>query len=253
MIKDTSGVVTNSEYIPSEGNKLPGGIYKDADGNKMKVYTTMACCKGSAGTDSICIGSGANPRKSVAVPIPVVVMPDKDILKPIYSDVLIDSPTNPSTNKQFTSFGVTVNGINTNIKPFYYDPDFKNKINSLTSNQLDSIIYQCANKTMCLKSNYVGLQIKTSTDPTIPGGICDSYNTNGQTSATNQNSETSARCHAVMRHVCSKKIYDQGCISMNVDENGTKYPSWVGNASCRVYNNMFDTNGSKTILCKDFL
>jgi len=168
MIKNSAGKVTGSEYIASEGNNLPGGLYKDADGNKMKVYRTMACCKGAVGQDAIGIGTGANPRKSVSIPIPVVVMPNKDILKPIYSEVLLDPSTNAS--KQFTTFGVTVKGINSNISSFYYDPDFKQKINSLSSDQLDSIISQCANKTMCLKSNYVGLQIKTSTDPTAAGG-----------------------------------------------------------------------------------
>ena len=215
-------------YISSPGNNLPGGKYLDANGNHLKLYKTMACCKGAIGTNAIGVGDSNNPKKSVSIPILTVVRPNKDNLKPIYSDQ-IDNTTNKITSK----------GINTTTNTFYFHSDYIDKINKLTPEQLDTIITQCAHGSMCLKSNIVGLQIQE--DPT---SICGDYKPVGQTSATNQTAETTAICHSVMKHICAKQLYDQGCINMRYDSKlGLKKPSWFNSPQCSSYDFNTDVIG----------
>jgi len=229
---DSKGNLIGYDYIksPNPANRLPSGIYKNSNGDQIKPYTVSACCKNAIGPNSI--GDGPNPdtsfdKKSVPIPIATIVTPLKDILTPIYSDI-------------FKTYDVTVNGINSNTKPFYYDKDYKSKINSLTDAQLDSIISNCANGSMCIKSNYVGLQIKTN-DMNQKNIICGSYQCVGQDPKINAEANIGALCNTTMRHICAKKLYDQGCTIMKTDDNGKKYPGWNNSPACKNFGNFYET------------
>jgi hypothetical protein len=229
-----NNTITDSNHIRSDG-RLPGGAYRDDQGELLEVYKRMACCKGALAPDAIGSETG---KKSVSIPIATVVMPGKDFLKPIYSDVVTNPKASVNRSQQFTRFEKTVTGVNPNTKPFFYDTDFRAKIESLNDDQLDSIIKSCANGEMCLKSNIVGLQIKTSNDTEI-NAICGANEPLGQTAATNQTAAQGAVCNQVMKHICAKQLYDQGCIGMKLDANGVKYPGWFDGPMCRNYDDLF--------------
>jgi len=234
IIKNSNNLVTGSEYIPSPGGNLPGGTYRDntTSTNPIPVYKYMACCKGAIGTTSI-----DSNKPKVEIPIASVIRPSKDMFKPIYADV-----TDLSNNKIFTTFNKTINGTDTSTPSIYYDTNYINKIKSLNDAQLDSIINTCANGNTCIKANYVGLQIKTNTTNDV-NTQCNTYLQTGQNSITeNGTSNVSASCHSLMRHICSKQLYDQGCIGIKVNSNGNKYPAWIDKPTCRVYNNLTSNN-----------
>jgi len=92
---------------------------------------------------------------------------------------------------------------------------------------------------MCLKSNIVGLQIQAN-----PIDICDNYKPVGQDSNTNQDPIAIDTCHTVMKHICAKQLYDQGCINMRTDSNGLKKPSWFDSPKCTSYNLNTDKTGT---------
>ena len=220
---------TTNTYISSpSGINFPGGKYLDAKGEPMKVYTAMACCKGAVGTDAIGGSDNNAPKKSVSIPIAMVVRPNEDNSMPIFMDVINYTDTNKF-------YGCDMSGN----KKFYFYSNYKDKINALTSKQLDTIIQQCAHGSMCLKSNIVGLQIKAN-----PAIICGEYIPYGQTSDTNQDASATATCHTVMKHICAKQLYDQGCINMRTDSNGQKKPSWINSPKCTSYNLNTDTTGN---------
>jgi hypothetical protein len=49
-----------------------------------------------------------------------------------------------------------------------------------------------------------------------------------------------------MRHICAKKLYDQGCVGFKTDSDGVKYPAWFDGPMCRNYNSLEDLLGSNT-------
>jgi hypothetical protein len=231
-----NNTITDSNHIRSDG-RLPGGAYRDDQGALLEVYKRMACCKGALAPDAIGSETG---KKSVSIPIATVVMPGKDFLKPIYSDVVTNPKASVNRSQQFTRFEKTVTGVNPNTQPFFYDTDFRAKINLLNDDQLDSIISSCAHGSMCIKSNIVGLQIKGNTET-----ICGTYTPDGQIFAKNQEANPNAKCHSIMKHICAKQLYDQGCIGMKLDAKGVKYPGWFDGPMCRSYNALTDLTGTK--------
>lgn len=226
IITNSNNLVVNSKYINSSSDNLPSGIYRDntESGNPIPVYKYMACCKGAIGPNAI-----DSTKRKVEIPIATISRPNKEILKPIYADVLDSNNMN-----KFLNFDTIIKG--TNSESFSYDKNYKDKINSLTDTQLDSIIYDCANNGTCIKSNYIGLQIKTNTDNDIDVE-CNKYIQNGQNDMIeNANANLNANCHSLMRHICAKQLYDQGCIGIDLDKNGNKYPAWIDGPTCRIYN-----------------
>jgi len=236
LTRDSQGNIIGSDYIPSPGNNLPGGAYKDSTGTtNLPVYKYMACCKGAAGINAI-----NTNNHSVAIPIASVVRPSTDITQPIYNNIVSVKGSSPVLKPTTTS--VTVVNSQNNTKTFVYDPDYKNKILSLSDTDLDNIIYSCANNGVCLKSNHVGLQINKKSDADLTN-FCSNYTPTGQDSTvSNSNALPTALCNNFMRHVCAKQLYDQGCTTIKLDQNNNKYPAWNDIPTCRVYNGLSVSN-----------
>jgi len=129
--KDLKNSDGTPAFIPSEGNRLPGGAYKDNLGEIQKVYKNMTCCRKAVGPDAI------NQNK-LGVFIPVLhtavlensnkVLNPKDFSQPIYSNIKINTSSTPN---------ITISGVNPESKSFEIDPNYKKKINELTDEQLD--------------------------------------------------------------------------------------------------------------------